>query len=114
MPCDTAMAAIQGADMVVTTVTLVPPPVPFLDAGWLEAGSFVTMTDLALPWVPEAMQLFDRIVIDVIAHAHLVGFINPHSILPLMTACRDASDPFAFSGTNTSKRIGTAISRPRE
>lgn len=67
MPCDTAMAAIQGADMVVTTVTLVPPPVPFLDAGWLEAGSFVTMTDLALPWVPEAMQLFDRIVIDDLA-----------------------------------------------
>ena len=67
VPCDTAMAAIQGADIVVTTVALVPPPVPFLDARWLEAGSFVTMTDLALPWVPEAMQLFDRIVIDDLA-----------------------------------------------
>src|SRR6185295_11135687 len=47
VPSDTAMAAIQGADIVVTTVALMPPPVPFLDARWLDAGSFVTMTDLA-------------------------------------------------------------------
>jgi|SRR3954447_342791 ornithine cyclodeaminase/alanine dehydrogenase-like protein (mu-crystallin family) len=67
VPCDTARAAVEGADIVVTTVTLVPPPVPFLDARWLKAGSFVTMTDLALPWLPETMSLFDRIVIDDLA-----------------------------------------------
>ena len=60
----TARDAIADADIVVTTVTLVPEPKPFLDARWLKAGAFVTMTDLALPWLPEGMAAFDRIVID--------------------------------------------------
>ena len=64
MPCDAARDAVDGADMVVTTLTLVPEPVPFLDARWLKAGSFTTMTDLALPWLPETMSSFDRIIID--------------------------------------------------
>lgn len=62
--CDTAMAAIEGADMVVTSVTLVPRPEPFLDANWLKAGSFTVMTDQALPWLPETMTRFDRIIVD--------------------------------------------------
>jgi ornithine cyclodeaminase/alanine dehydrogenase-like protein (mu-crystallin family) len=64
VPCETAKAAIEGADIVVTTLTLVPEPEPFLDARWLKPGSFVAMTDLALPWLPETMSSFDRIVID--------------------------------------------------
>jgi ornithine cyclodeaminase/alanine dehydrogenase len=64
MPCDAARAAVDGADLVVTTLTLVPEPVPFLDARWLKPGSFTTMTDLALPWLPETMSSFDRIIID--------------------------------------------------
>ena len=64
MPCDAARDAVDGADMVVTTLTLVPEPVPFLDARWLKPGSFTTMTDLALPWLPETMSSFDRIIID--------------------------------------------------
>ncbi|HEX6117959.1 MAG TPA: ornithine cyclodeaminase family protein [Dongiaceae bacterium] len=64
MPCDIARDAVDGADMVVTTLTLVPEPVPFLDARWLKAGSFTTMTDLALPWLPETMSSFNRIIID--------------------------------------------------
>ena len=67
VPCDTAKAAIEGADIVVTTIPLVPEPVPFLDAHWLKAGSFVAMTDLALPWLPETLPRFDRIVIDDLA-----------------------------------------------
>ena len=67
MPCDTARAAIEGADIVVTTIPLVPVPVPFLDANWLKAGSFTAMTDLALPWLAETMSRFDRIVIDDLA-----------------------------------------------
>jgi ornithine cyclodeaminase/alanine dehydrogenase len=61
---DTAKSAVEGADLVVTSVHLVPEPVPFLDARWLKPGSFVAMTDLALPWLPESMPSFDRIVID--------------------------------------------------
>jgi ornithine cyclodeaminase/alanine dehydrogenase-like protein (mu-crystallin family) len=62
--CDTAKSAIEEADIVVTTLTLVPEPEPFLDANWLKPGSFTTMTDLALPWLPESMASFDRIIID--------------------------------------------------
>ncbi|RUW77776.1 MULTISPECIES: ornithine cyclodeaminase family protein [unclassified Mesorhizobium] len=64
---DTAKAAVEPADIVVTTVTLIPEPAPFLDARWLQTGVFATMTDLALPWVPESMAIFDRIVIDDLA-----------------------------------------------
>ena len=65
--CDTARAAVDGADIVVTTVTLIPPPVPFLDAGWLKAGSFAVIADIALPWLPQTMARIDRIVIDDLA-----------------------------------------------
>jgi ornithine cyclodeaminase/alanine dehydrogenase len=64
---DTAGAAVEPADIVVTTVTLIPEPVPFLDAHWLKAGAFATITDLALPWLPKSMAVFDRIVIDDLA-----------------------------------------------
>ena len=64
VPCDSARAAIEGADIVVTTIPLVPEPVPFLDANWLKAGSFVAMVDLALPWMHESMARFGRIIID--------------------------------------------------
>lgn len=64
IPCDNARDALDGADLIVTTLTLVPEPAPFLDARWLRAGSFTTMTDLALPWLPESMSTFDRIIID--------------------------------------------------
>jgi ornithine cyclodeaminase/alanine dehydrogenase-like protein (mu-crystallin family) len=64
LPCDTAKAAVDGADIVVTTVTLIPEPVPFLDAGWMKAGSFAVIADVALPWLPETMPIFDRIVVD--------------------------------------------------
>jgi ornithine cyclodeaminase len=61
---ETAKAAVEGADLIVTSVTLIPEPEPFLDARWLKAGSFTTMTDLALPWFREGMSCFDRIIID--------------------------------------------------
>jgi ornithine cyclodeaminase/alanine dehydrogenase len=61
---ETARDAVDGADLVVTSVTLLPKVEPFLDARWLKAGSFATMTDLATPWLPEGMAAFERIVID--------------------------------------------------
>src|SRR4029077_3011418 len=47
-----ARDAIGSADLVVTSVTLLPNLEPFLDARWLKAGAFATMTDLSLPWLP--------------------------------------------------------------
>jgi ornithine cyclodeaminase/alanine dehydrogenase-like protein (mu-crystallin family) len=64
VPCDDAKAAIEGADIVVTTIPLVPAPVPFLDANWLKQGGFAAIVDLALPWLPESMARFDRVIID--------------------------------------------------
>lgn len=64
IPCETPRQALEGADMVVTSVTLVPRPTPFLDATWLKPGSFAVMTDQALPWLPETMPRFDRIIVD--------------------------------------------------
>jgi ornithine cyclodeaminase/alanine dehydrogenase len=110
VPCDTARAAVEGADIVVTTIPLVPEPVPFLDAHWLKAGSFTAMTDLALPWVPESMPCFDRIVIDDLAQEAAMSkpMIKPELVAGDLTGlvCGDlpgrqsASDrtTFAFRG----------------
>lgn len=60
----TAQEAIRDADLIVTSVTLSPQLVPFLDARWLKPGAFVTMTDLAAPWLAESMSALDRIIVD--------------------------------------------------
>ena len=60
----TAQDAVTGADIVVSTIPLTPKPKPFLDARWLNPGAFATMIDLALPWYPESMAAFARIVVD--------------------------------------------------
>lgn len=60
----TPQETIQQADLVITSVTLSPQLIPFLDAHWLKPGAFVTMTDLAAPWLAESMPALDRIIID--------------------------------------------------
>lgn len=60
----TAQEAIDNADLIVTSVTLSPQLVPFLDARWLKPGAFVAMTDLAAPWLAETMSVLDRIFVD--------------------------------------------------
>ncbi len=64
MNCTSAQQAMGDADIVVTSVTLSPQLVPFLDARWLKPGVFVTMTDLAAPWLVESLPVFDRIYVD--------------------------------------------------
>lgn len=60
----TAQEAVQDADLIVTSVTLSPQLAAFLNARWLKSGAFVTMTDLAVPWLTESMSAFDRIIVD--------------------------------------------------
>lgn len=62
--CQTAEAAIRGADLIVTSVTLSPQLTPFLDARWLKPGAFVTMTDLAAPWLADSLSVLDCIIVD--------------------------------------------------
>ena len=59
-----AREALEGADLIVTSITLSYDVEPFLDARWLKPGVFAAMTDLALPWVPESMTAFDTVIID--------------------------------------------------
>lgn len=56
--------ALDGADLVVSSITLAPDVEPFLDARLLPEGAFAAVTDLALPWLPAGLPAFDRIVID--------------------------------------------------
>jgi ornithine cyclodeaminase/alanine dehydrogenase len=61
---ETAREAVQDADLVITSVTFAPQLVPFLDARWLQPGTFATMIDQAAPWVVDGLPAFDRIVVD--------------------------------------------------
>lgn len=59
-----AQEALEGADLIVTSITLSYDVEPFLDARWLKPGAFAAMTDLALPWMPESMTAFNTVIID--------------------------------------------------
>jgi ornithine cyclodeaminase/alanine dehydrogenase len=61
---DSAREALDGADLIVSSVGFSPGQKPFVDARWLAPGAFATLTDLAMPWVAEGIGAFDRIVID--------------------------------------------------
>jgi ornithine cyclodeaminase/alanine dehydrogenase-like protein (mu-crystallin family) len=110
LPCDTPRAAVECADIVVTTVTLIPEPVPFLDARWLKAGSFAAMVDVALPWLPATMSAFDCIAIDDCAQEATMSkpMIKPELVAGDLTGllCGDVSGrksasektAFAFRG----------------
>jgi len=62
--CTTPQEALEGADLVVSSITLSFDVKPFLDARWLKPGAFAAITDLALPWIPDGMSAFDSIIID--------------------------------------------------
>ena len=63
-PCATALAAVDGADLVVSSLTITYDGPPLIDANWLKPGAFATITDLAIPWDADSLACFDTIVID--------------------------------------------------
>lgn len=56
--------AVSDADLVVSSIPLVPRVEPFLDGAWLKPGVFLSSTDLAMPWQRHGMRVFERIIID--------------------------------------------------
>ncbi len=62
--CNSGKDAVEGADLVVTSVTYSAQLVPFLDANWLAPGCFAAITDLGAPWDKESFSAFDQIAID--------------------------------------------------
>jgi ornithine cyclodeaminase/alanine dehydrogenase len=61
---ETARAAVEGADIVVTSVPHSLGGAPFIDARWLKPGAFAAIVDLAGPWLADTMTAFDLIVVD--------------------------------------------------
>lgn len=56
--------AIHGADLIVSSVTALTLDRPFLDAGWVKPGAFVSSVDLGAPWRPETLNAFGHVIID--------------------------------------------------
>lgn len=80
-------AAVEGADLIVSSVTYSAEQEPFLDANWLAPGCFATITDLAGPWHKQSFSAFDRVAIDdleqeaalpnkLVAHEHVTGDLS--------------------------------------
>lgn len=65
--------AIDGADIVVTSVTLSRDTEPFLDAGGLKPGAFAAITDFAAPWHRDSMHAIDRIIVDDVEQENTSG-----------------------------------------
>ena len=56
--------ALDGADLVVSSVTLDYDIAPFLDARWLKPTAFAAITDLCIPWHTESLGAFGTVVVD--------------------------------------------------
>ena len=64
--CD-PQSCLQGADIVVSSVTLDYTIEPFLDANWLKDGAFAAITDLGIPWSDAGQSAFSRVYVDDLA-----------------------------------------------
>jgi alanine dehydrogenase len=61
---DDPRAAVDGADVVVSSVSIGGLADPFLDAAWLAPGAFVAAVDLARPWHPASFRHIDLMATD--------------------------------------------------
>ena len=59
-----ARAAVEGCDVVVTTVPAAPGLQAFVDADWLVPGAFASLVDVGRSWLAEPLKRVDRLVID--------------------------------------------------
>jgi ornithine cyclodeaminase/alanine dehydrogenase-like protein (mu-crystallin family) len=59
-----ATEAMEGADLIVSSITLDYGVEPFLDARRLKPGAFATVTDLGIPWIPEGNSTFGQLYVD--------------------------------------------------
>ena len=59
-----AKACVEDADIIISSVTMTVKIDPFVDPAWLKPGVFVSSTDMAIPFMPGNMNVFDQIIID--------------------------------------------------
>lgn len=67
---DDPCAAVQRADVVVSSVSISGVTEPFIDAAWLKPGTFVTAVDLARAWHPASLRDFDVVATDERRQSH--------------------------------------------
>ena len=76
--CSGPREAVEGADLVVTSVPAAGELEPFLDANWLKPGAFAAVTDLARPWLPDSLSAFGTLVVDSLEQETT----SPHKMVP--------------------------------
>lgn len=80
--CDDPRGAIEGADIIVSSVPMASGLEPFLETGWVEPGAYVNLIDLARTWRPETLDQFDRIIIeDAAQEATMTDQMIPASLI---------------------------------
>jgi len=57
-------AAVEAADVVVSTVMAGAALRPFLDGGWLAPGAFAALVDRGAPWLPGSLDGLDLVATD--------------------------------------------------
>lgn len=62
--CTDPKQAVEGADLIVSSVPVTSGVTPFIDAHWLKPGAFATITDIAGPWRQSGMVAFGAAYID--------------------------------------------------
>lgn len=62
--CRGAHEAVEGADLIVSSVPVTSGVMPFIDAHWLKSGAFAAITDTGGPWHQHGMAAFARAYID--------------------------------------------------
>jgi ornithine cyclodeaminase/alanine dehydrogenase-like protein (mu-crystallin family) len=80
--CTDPREAIDGADIIVSSVPMASGLDPFLDTDWVKPGAYVNLIDLARTWRPESLAKFDRIIIeDAKQEAEMVPQMIPESLI---------------------------------
>lgn len=62
--CETPDQALDGADIVVSSITITYSGAPFLDARLMKPGALAIVTDAAKPWMRETFDAFETVVVD--------------------------------------------------
>lgn len=75
-------AAIDGADIIVSSVPMAGGLEPFLETDWVKPGAYVNLVDLARTWRQESLHQFDRIIIeDAAQEAEMAEQMIPASLI---------------------------------